>query len=77
MNKANTLFGGLQTLGNLYSGIQSIRLGKQQLRQARDQWNKQWDAARKTHNEALDLRATNRFNGNAAQIAEHNRKFSI
>lgn len=77
MNKANTIFGGLQTLGNLYGAIQSIRLGKQQLRDARNQWNQQWGLARKTHNEALELRAHNLNNGNKAAVDEHVRKFSI
>lgn len=76
-DKLNTVFGGLQTLGGLYSSIMGIRMGKEQMRQQRDIWNKTWDAQRKTHNEALETRSHNQNNGNAAKIQDSVNRFSI
>lgn len=76
-DKLGTVFGGLQSLGSLYSSIMGIRLGKQQMRQQKDIWNKTWDAQRKTHNEALETRAHNQNNGNIAKVQDTVKRFSI
>lgn len=76
-DKLGTVFGGLQSLGSLYSSIMGIRLGKQQMRQQKDIWNKTWDAQRKTHNEALETRAHNQNNGNVAKVQDTVKRFSI
>lgn len=65
-NKVNMVFGGLKTLGSLYASIKQIGMAEKQLAQQREQWNKTWGMAVNQHNEALNVRAANRFNQNRA-----------
>ena len=64
-NRFNTIFGGIQTLGNLWSGIKQTRMAEQQANMQRDMWNKTWNAQKNQINDASAYRAMVRNNGNA------------
>lgn len=64
-NRFNTIFGGIQTLGNLWSGIKQTRMAEQQANMQRDMWNKTWNAQKNQINDASAYRAMLRNNGNA------------
>ena len=63
-NRFNTIFGGIQTLGNLWSGIKQTRMAEQQANMQRDMWNKTWNAQKNQINDASAYRAMLRNNGN-------------
>ena len=64
-NRFNTIFGGIQTLGNLWSGIKQTRMAEQQANMQRDMWNKTWNTQKNQINGASAYRAMLRNNGNA------------
>lgn len=64
-NRFNTIFGGIQTVGNLWSGIKQTRMAEQQADMQRDMWNKTWNAQKNQINDASAYRAMVRNNGNA------------
>ena len=64
-NRFNTIFGGVQTLGNLWSGIKQTRMAEQQANMQRDMWNKTWNTQKNQINDASAYRAMLRNNGNA------------
>ena len=63
-NRFNTIFGGIQTLGNLWSGIKQTKMAEQQANMQRDMWNKTWNAQKSQINDASAYRAMLRNNGN-------------
>lgn len=76
-NQFGNLWGGLQALTGLYSGIKQMRLADKQYDMQKDMWNKSWDANKKSVNESVDLRAANRFNENPEARKAHVAKYSI
>ena len=64
-NRFNTIFGGIQTLGNLWSGIKQTKMAEQQASMQRDIWNKSWNAQKSQINDASAYRSMLRNNGNA------------
>ena len=64
-NRFNTIFGGIQTLGNLWSGVKQTRMAEQQANMQHDMWNKTWNAQKNQINDASAYRAMLRNNGNA------------
>lgn len=60
--QASTLWGGLESMGKLYSNYKSYQLGKEQMNLQKDMWNKTWDANKKQFNEAVSARADSRYN---------------
>lgn len=76
-NQFGNLWGGLQALTGLYSGIKQMRLADKQYDLQNDMWNKSWDANKKSVNESVDLRAANRFNEDPNKRKEHVAKYSI
>ncbi len=63
-NRFNTIFGGIQTLSNSWSGIKQTRIAEQQANMQRDMWNKTWNAQKNQINDASAYRAMVRNNGN-------------
>lgn len=56
--------GGLSALGGLYMGMKQYGLQKQAFNAARDQWNKNYEAQRKTINTQLEDRQRARVASN-------------
>lgn len=77
--KFNTVWGGLQSLGNLYGTFKGLQMAKDQQRFQKDMWNKTWDANKKQFNEAVGARADSRYNTAADQEERqaHKNKYSI
>lgn len=77
--KFNTVWGGLQTLGNMYGSYKGFQMAKDQMRFQKDMWNKTWDANKKQFNEAVGARADSRYNTAADQKERqaHKDKYSI
>ena len=76
-DRMNTVFGGLQTLGNLYAGLRGVSLANKQFKQQQDQWNKTWDATKKGLNESLAVRSYNRNNGNMAAVKRDQERYGV
>lgn len=76
-NQFGNLWGGLQALTGLYSGIKQMRMADKQYNMQKDMWKKSWDANKKSVNESVDLRAANRFNEDPNKRKEHVAKYSI
>lgn len=76
-NQFGNLWGGLQALTGLYSGVKQMRMADKQYNLQNDMWNKSWDANKKSVNESVDLRAANRFNENPEARKAHVAKYSI
>lgn len=76
-NRFNTIFGGIQTLGNLWSGIKQTRMAEQQAAMQRDMWNKTWNAQKNQINDASAYRAMLRNNGNTAAAQKEYDKTKI
>ena len=64
-NRFNTIFGGIQTLGNLWSGIKLTKQAEEQAKFQRNMWNETWKAQKNQINDASAYRAMLRNNGNA------------
>lgn len=77
--QANTLWGGLQTIGNMYSKFKTYQLGKEQMNLQKDMWNKTWDANKRQFNEAVSSRADGRYNtvDNRDKRQAHKDQYSI
>lgn len=75
--KFNNIWGAINTIGGIYSGVKQLRMANKQFKMQRDMWNKSWDATRKNTNEALEYRSSLRNNGDAAKVAEDMKKYGI
>ena len=77
--QANTIWGGLQSLGNMYSKYKAYQLGKDNMRMQKDMWNKTWDANKRQFNEAVSARADSRYNtvDNRDKRQTHKDQYSI
>ena len=77
--KFSTVWGGLQTLGNMYGTYKGFQMAKDQQRFQKDMWNKTWEANKKQFNEAVGARADSRYNTAADQEERkaHKDKYSI
>ena len=77
--KLNTVWGGLQTLGNMYGSFKGFQLAKEQMNYQKDMWNKTWEANKKQFNESVSARADSRYNTAADQEDRkaHKDKYSI
>lgn len=77
--RLNTVWGGLQSIGNLYSKYKTYQLGKDQMQMQKDMWNKTWDANKKQFNEAVSARADSRYNtvDNRDKRQTHKDQYSI
>lgn len=77
--KFGTIFGGLETLGGLYSGFKGMQMVKDQMATQKDMWNKSWDANKKQFNESVSSRAQGRHNGYNDQQKrdDYEKKYSI
>lgn len=77
--QASTLWGGLESMGKLYSNYKSHQLGKEQMNLQKDMWNKTWDANKKQFNEAVSARADSRYNtvDNRDKRKAHKDKYAI
>nr|DAN41870.1 MAG TPA: hypothetical protein [Caudoviricetes sp.] len=76
-DRMNTIFGGLQTLGNLYAGLRGVSLANKQFKQQQAQWNATWDATKKGLNEALANRSYNRNNGDMGAVQRDQERYGI
>ena len=71
---------GLASLGGLYLGMKQYGLQKQALNNARDQWNKNYEAQRKTINSQLEDRQRARVASNPTayqSVGDYMNKYRI
>ena len=76
-NRFNTIFGGIQTLGNLWSGIKQTKSAEEQAKFQRNMWNESWKAQKNQINDASAYRAMLRNNGNQAAAQKEYDKTKI
>ena len=76
-NRFNTIFGGIQTLGNLWSGIKQNKAAEEQAKFQRNMWNESWKAQKNQINDASAYRAMLRNNGNQAAAQKEYDKTKI
>lgn len=76
-NQFGNLWGGLQALSGLYSGLKQTRLADKQFGMQKDAWNKSWDANKKQINEAVSTRAGLKFGDDSEKRAEYAKKYSV